>query len=138
MLNSGVESSSFSSPARTFRYYFFVGCLTYTSSISSLQISSDHKLVHQRFFFCATVCWTEEELLMNYKKSLLSCKWFPTSKQYPRYYPRPYWPFISKVHSDKGIGFQCLQYCWPFISKVHSDIGIGFQCWQYYCWPFNG
>ena len=35
-LNSSVESSSFSSPARTIRYYFFGGCaLTYTSSISS-------------------------------------------------------------------------------------------------------
>ena len=34
---------------------FLGGCVTYTSSISSPQISSDHKLVHQRFFFCPTV-----------------------------------------------------------------------------------
>ena len=41
-LNSSVESSSFSSPARTIRYYFFGGCaLTYTSSISSDQYRSE-------------------------------------------------------------------------------------------------
>ena len=34
---------------------FLGGCVTYTSSISSPQISSDHKLVHQQFFFCPTV-----------------------------------------------------------------------------------
>ena len=34
---------------------FLGGCVTYTSSISSPQISSDHKLVHQGFFFCPTV-----------------------------------------------------------------------------------
>ena len=35
---------------------FLGGCVTYTSSISSPQISSDHKLIHQRFFFCPTDC----------------------------------------------------------------------------------
>ena len=53
------------------------------------------------------------------QKSLLSCKWFPTSKQYPRYYPRPYWPFISKVQFWHRYWFSMLAIPMSELGKLH-------------------